>query len=84
MAAFGRSLALVDEKNHGYLAPATFTTKLTLPVVLEPQVGNYTRIPVGLTMPRPNSRIMEYRGVTHQTDTFGHYLTHFRVLMCVK
>ena len=28
MDTFGRSFALVDEKNHGYRAPATFTTDL--------------------------------------------------------
>ena len=34
---------MVDEKNHGYRAPASFTTDaLGLPVMLEPQAGNYT------------------------------------------
>ena len=42
MAAFGRSFALVNRNNHGYLAPATFTTEFTLPVLLQAKVGSYT------------------------------------------
>ena len=43
LPAYGRAFALVDEKNHGYRAPASFTTDaLGLPVMLEPQAGNYT------------------------------------------
>ena len=45
LAAFGRSFALVDPNNHGYLAPATFKTELTLPVLLQPQAGNFTGLP---------------------------------------
>ena len=45
LAAFGRSFALVDPNNHGYLAPATFTTELTLPVLLQPQAGKFTGLP---------------------------------------
>ena len=34
---------MVDEKNHGYRAPASFTTdELGLPVMLEPPAGNYS------------------------------------------
>ena len=37
---------MVDEKNHGYRAPASFTTDAVgLPVMLEPPVGNYTAFP---------------------------------------
>ena len=44
--AYGRTFALVDEKNHGYRAPATFTTDAWgLLVVLEPPAGNYTAVP---------------------------------------
>ena len=43
MAAYGRAFALVDEKNHGYRAPASFTIDaLGLPLVLEPPAGNYS------------------------------------------
>ena len=45
MAPFGRSFALVDEKNHGYLAPTTLTTSAGLLKILEPQAGNYTGMP---------------------------------------
>ena len=45
MVAFGRSFALVDEKNHGYLAPTTLTTAAGLLKILEPQAGNYTGMP---------------------------------------
>ena len=46
MSAGGRSFALVDEKNHGYRAPATFTTDAWgLLVVLEPPAGDYTAVP---------------------------------------
>ena len=45
LAAFGRSFALVDPKNHGYLAPATYDERLTLPVLLEPKPGNFTGLP---------------------------------------
>ena len=48
LAAYGRSFALVDQKNHGYLAPATFTTEGIVPVMLQPQVGNYTALPGAL------------------------------------
>ena len=51
LSAYGRSFALVDQKNHGYLAAATFTTEGvggSLPVVLQPQVGNYTAMPGAL------------------------------------
>lgn len=42
MATYGRSFALADEKNHGYRAPATFTTDSIGLVMLEPEAGNYT------------------------------------------
>ena len=45
MAAFGRSFALVDRDNHGYGAPATYTTSFTLPKLLEPKAGNFTLSP---------------------------------------
>ena len=45
LAAFGRSFALVDPNENGYLAPATFKTSGTIPVLLEPQAGNFTRLP---------------------------------------
>ena len=46
MVPAGRSYALVDEKNHGYLAPSTFTTEFgNVPKILEPLAGNYTGIP---------------------------------------
>ena len=46
LSAYGRSFALVDQKNHGYLAPATSTTDVFgRPVVLQPQAGNYTVAP---------------------------------------
>ena len=38
-------MALVDWRNHGYLAPATFKTGVTgIPKILEPEKGNYTNI----------------------------------------
>ena len=46
LGAYGRAFALVDEKNHGYLAPSTFTTEFgNVPKILEPKAGNYTGIP---------------------------------------
>lgn len=45
LAAFGRSFALVNPNDHGYLAPATFTTSGTIPVLLQPQAGNFTGEP---------------------------------------
>ena len=43
MAAFGRSFALVDRNDHGYGAPATFAIDHTLPKLLEPKAGEFTR-----------------------------------------
>lgn len=51
LAAFGCSFALVDPDDHGYLAPATFITSGTIPVLLEPEAGNFTDSPGFLSHP---------------------------------